>query len=294
MKTFLYGLLLAALPATACAQAQARPDADPALWVVKDEDTTIYLFGTFHLLDGKRDWFNEHVKTAFDASDEVVLEAKMPENPAELQPLIMKYAVDPAGKTLTAKLPPATAAKLGSTLKDMGAPATAFDQFEPWFASMTISALKIQSLGMKPEHGTEKVLSDAAKASGKPVGELEGFEYQLQLFDNMPETQQIAYLGQTLDELSKTEQMMGTMVTAWSDGDADGLAQLMNEGLKTSPQLFDLLLTRRNANWATWIDDRLDRPGTVFVAVGAGHLAGDQSVQRLLGQRGILSARVQK
>ena len=294
MKKLLIALLLASVPATACAQAKALPDADPALWVVKDEDTTVYLFGTFHLLDGKQDWFNDHVKTAFDASDEIVLEAKLPENPAELQPLIVKYAVDPSGKTLPAKLPAPTAAKLATALKDMGAPTTAFDMFEPWFASLSLSAIKIQSLGMKPEHGTEQIITDAAKASGKPVGELEGFEYQLKLFDSMPEPQQIAYLGETLDQLAKTEQMMGTMVTAWSSGDADGIARLMNEGLKDSPELFDLLLTRRNGNWAEWIDQRLDRPGTVFVAVGAGHLSGDKSVQQLLGQRGIVSTRVQK
>ena len=61
----------AAAPAAATA---ALPDADPAIWVVKDPDTTIYLFGTFHALDGKSDWFNEEVKTAFDASSELVLE----------------------------------------------------------------------------------------------------------------------------------------------------------------------------------------------------------------------------
>ena len=75
---------------------RAAPDANPALWVVRDADTTIYLFGTFHLLDG-RPWFNDEVRTAFDASDELVMEAILPEDPASLQPMIMRYAVDPAG-----------------------------------------------------------------------------------------------------------------------------------------------------------------------------------------------------
>ena len=291
MKKLLFAALLAAVASPACAQA-ALPDADPALWVVKDDDTTVYLFGTFHLLDGRQDWFNDEVKTAFEASDEVVLEAKLPENPADLQPLIVKYAVDTSGKTLTSKLPAPTAAKLGAALKDIGAPAAAFDMFEPWFASMTLSALKIQSLGMKAEHGTEKVITDAAKAANKPVGELEGFEYQLKLFDGMPEAQQIAYLGQTLDEMSKVEALMGAMVKAWSTGDAPSIARLMNQGLKDSPELHKLLLSGRNANWASWIDERLDRPGTVFVAVGAGHLAGSDSVQDLLARRGIETSRV--
>ena len=99
-------------PAPALAQAPAPagrraapaaaplPDADPALWVVRDADTTIYLFGTFHLLDG-RPWFNDEVKTAFDASDELVMEAILPEDPAALQPMVLRYAIDPSGRTLS-------------------------------------------------------------------------------------------------------------------------------------------------------------------------------------------------
>ena len=71
------------------------------MWVVKDQDTTIYLVGTFHALDGKRDWFNDEVRAAFDASHDVVLEVLTPENPAELGPMVLKYALDTTGKTLT-------------------------------------------------------------------------------------------------------------------------------------------------------------------------------------------------
>ena len=87
-------------PATAPAAVTALPDADPAIWVVKDPDTTIYLFGTFHALDGKSDWFNDEVKMAFDQSKEVVLELPPMEDKAALQPVIMKYALDTSGKPL--------------------------------------------------------------------------------------------------------------------------------------------------------------------------------------------------
>src|SRR5215218_774637 len=68
------------------------PDAEPAMWVVKDADTTIYLFGTFHALDGKRDWFNDEVKAAFDASQDVVLEIVTPENPLDMLPALKRFA----------------------------------------------------------------------------------------------------------------------------------------------------------------------------------------------------------
>jgi len=82
------------------------------------------------------------------------------------------------------------------------------------------------------------------------------------------------------------------MVTEWVEGDADALAALMNEGM-SDPEAAEALLYSRNRNWAEWIDARLEQPGTVFMAVGAGHLAGEKSVQDYLTERGIVSKRVQ-
>jgi uncharacterized protein YbaP (TraB family) len=284
---------VSAIAATACAAAPAAEPkaASPALWRVADDDTTIYLFGTFHLLDGKQDWFNDEVKTAFDSSQELVLEAKMPDNLADLQPMVMKYGINPAGE-LSKKLDAKTAAALAKELAAIGAPPTAFDKFDPWFAAMTLAALKIQAMGLKPEFGPEMVLSGAARTGSKPISELEGFEHQFQLFDSMPEAQQLAQLSQTLAMLPKTQALLTDMLAAWGKGDADRLAAIVNEGLASNPELYEALMTRRNANWAEWVDTRLDKPGTVFVAVGTGHLAGKDSVQELLAKRGIKSARV--
>src|SRR4030095_11355745 len=106
MSKLKYALLSATLFAATPALAQTPaatplPDADPAIWVVKDPDTTIYLFGTFHALDGKHAWFNDEVKTAFDKSGELVLEIPPMEDETAIQPLVMKYALDRSGKPLT-------------------------------------------------------------------------------------------------------------------------------------------------------------------------------------------------
>ena len=288
-------IALAAAAAALCSPALAAtaplPDADPALWVVRDADTTVYLFGTFHLLDGKQDWFNDEVKKAFDSSQELVLEAKMPDNPADLQPMVLKYALNPAGE-LSKKLSPDVAAKLAKAVAGLGAPAAAFDKFDPWFAAMTLTAFKFQAMGLKAEHGPEMVLSAAAKTAGKPVSELEGFETQFKMFDSMPEAQQLSQLSHTLDMLPKSEALLADMLAAWGTGNADRLAAIINEALASDPKLYDTLMTSRNANWADWVAKRLDRPGTVFVAVGTGHLAGKDSVQALLAGRGVRSARV--
>ena len=114
----------------------------------------------------------------------------------------------------------------------------------------------------------------------------------MSLFDQLPLESQITFLVQAAEGVDTIKGMLDRMVAEWLEGDADGLAELMNEGL-TDQVLAERLLYQRNSNWAEWIDTRLDTPGTVFIAVGAGHLAGDKSVQDALEVRGIEISRVQ-
>jgi uncharacterized protein YbaP (TraB family) len=274
------------------AAASAKPDANPAMWVVKDADTTIYMFGTFHGLDGKTEWFNDEVKTAFDASQEVVVEAILPEDQAAMQPLIVKYAIDASGKTLSSKLPAATKAKYDKVMAGVGVPAQAFEPLEPWFVTMALTAMAGQKLGLKPEFGADTTITKAAKAAGKKVAELEGAEFQLSLFDKMPEDKQIVQLDQTLDQVEKMGPMLTQMLANWSKGDVDALAKQMNAGVEEMPEMYKMIFSDRNATWAEWIGKRMEQPGTVFLAVGAGHLAGKDSVQDLLAKKGIKSEKV--
>jgi uncharacterized protein len=293
MKTLLAAAALAAANTQgAPAAAPALPDADPAIWVVKDPDTTIYLFGTFHVLDGKADWFNDEVKTAFDRSSEVVLEAKLPDDPASIAPIVQKYALDTSGKPLSEKLSPEARSKLYALLAKAGAPANALDKFKPGFASLTLAMIPYQALGMTPEKGTEKLLTAAAKSAGKPVGELEGLESQLKMIDTIPEQAQLRSIEQFLAKLDEAPALVTKMLAYWNSGNAEGFAELLNEMQSDTPETYKVLMADRNAAWAEWVDARLDKPGTVFVAVGTGHLAGKDSVQNSLARKGIKSDRI--
>ncbi len=275
----------------AAAPAAALPDADPALWVVRDDDTVVYLFGTFHLLDG-RPWFNDEVRTAFDASNELVMEAIVPEDLSSLQPMVLRYAIDPSGRTLSSRLTPAQNEALNAAIAPLGAPPGTFDRFEPWFMAMTLATVASQRLGINAANGPETILSAAARARGMPIAELEGFEWQFRLFDEMPEAQQIAQLTTTLDKIDELDEVLAPMLAAWSTGDVDGLVEIQNRGSDEDPALHRLLFTTRNAAWADWIRQRMARPGTVFMAVGAGHLAGNDSVQVALRTHGLRAERV--
>lgn len=318
MKTLLIALLASASLATPACAGQAAdeaaapaateraapvtkakadlPDADPAMWVVKDEDTTIYLFGTFHLLDGKTDWFNDEVKQAFDRSNELVLEVLMPENEQEIaaamQPLIMKYALDPEGRKVSADLSEAENKILNDAFATMGVPPGGFDMFEPWFVAMSLTGVTAKKLNMSGDQGAETVLRRAAKGRDIAFGAVETLEGQIKIFDTMPREMQVTQLKEALENMAEAETMMTRMLDVWNKGDTAGLEAVMNEGLRENPALRKALLEDRNRAWVEWIDQRLDKPGTVFMAVGAGHLVGPDSVQAFLKQRGIDSARV--
>lgn len=291
MKKFLSSVALASLLAATAAPATELPDVDPAIWLVEDADTRIYLFGTVHLLDGKKAWFNDEVKAAYDASDEVYFEIVPPE-PAVAQQKTMAIAMDPDGPPLSSRLSKEHQAVLAAQLAAMGAPANAFDRFDAWFAAVLLAQLAYQKAGFNPEKGAESVLRAAAAKDGKKLGQLEDFEWQLGLFDTLPDDLQLALLTETLDQVDETDEMIAKMMASWETGDTEALAALMNEAMRAQPEIAKILLADRNENWAKWIDERMDQPGTVFLAVGAGHLGGPDSVQQKLKTRGIATKRL--
>jgi uncharacterized protein YbaP (TraB family) len=265
-------------------------DVDPALWVVKDADTTIYLFETVHILKPGLGWFDDGVKEAFDKSGRLVLELVEPPV-AETQALFGKFAIDQQGKTLRSKLSDADRATYDTAMGKLGLPVAALDPFDPWAGAMTLSLLAMQKGGFDANSGVEKQLSAAAKVSNKPIIGLETMEFQLAVFDTLPEAEQIKFLVETAKLIDDAGSTMDKMVEMWAAPNPEKLGQLMNEGL-TSRSLYDALLTSRNANWARWIAVEMEKPGVSFVAVGAGHLAGPTSVQALLPAYGLSASRV--
>lgn len=270
--------------------AHDHAQAGPALWKVADADTTIYLFGTIHVLPADVNWYDARIANALGTSDVLVTEIPMDKaDEARLQQLTMEKGMLPAGTTLRSLLTPEQTATYEAALVKVGVPAAAFDQFKPWLSGLTLSLLPLMQQGYSPESGVEKQL--LTKVPDKPRGALETAEFQIGIFDAMPQDAQIAFMIDAAADIDEVKTMLDRMVKEWAEGDADELAVIMNEGL-TDPAVAEALLYSRNANWANWIDDRLDTPGTVFIAVGAGHLAGQKSVQDYLGQKGIAVTRV--
>lgn len=276
------------MPATPHA---ATIPADPALWVVKDKDTTIYLFGTVHALKPHLGWFDSAVKKAFDSSGQLMLEIPLPD-PATAQKVMLPLATDTTGVPLTQKLPAGDRAAYAAAMTKLGIPPAALEKFEPWFAAVTLSQLALQKAGFSAADGAEAELTAAATAQRKPIAGLETLEQQLGYFHALPQADQVAFLVSSVQDIDKFDGMINAMLDRWKAGDAEVLSALMNEDLTSQPNLYRILLVERNKRWATWIDQRMKTPGTVFIAVGAGHLAGRDSVQQQLARYRLKAVRI--
>jgi len=278
-------------PAVTAAAALPAPAPRPALWKVADADTTIYLFGTIHALPAGVQWMSGPVEGALGASEQLVTE--IPETaPEEMKGAVLSSAMLPAGQNLRQMLSEAQRAKFEAALTGFGLPVEAFDGFEPWYAAVALTALPLAREGYSAENGVEEKIAARAKVLGKPRMGLETAAYQLALFDGLSMDVQKTYLMEVLDGLPTVDSDLAAIVREWSAGNAAKLAELLNAD-EDDPRMVAVLLTGRNRMWADWIRLRMKRPGTVFMAVGAGHLAGKDSVQDLLGKDGMTVTRVQ-
>ena len=205
---------------------------------------------------------------------------------------MLASAMLPPRQSLRALLAAKQRTKFDTVMARFGLPPAAFDRFEPWYGAIALVGLELQKTGYSGTNGIEETLSAAARAKGKPRIGLETAAQQLAMFHGLPLAVQKKYLGEVLDDLPKVGEELDEMVREWSAGHAEKLAELVNSD-QDDPHMVATLITNRNKAWAGWIGQRLDRPGTVFVAVGAGHLAGKDSVQTFLSRRGVTVTRVQ-
>jgi uncharacterized protein YbaP (TraB family) len=278
-------------PVAAAEPTPAAP-AGPALWKVADEDTTIYLFGTVHALPEDIDWFSGPIAEALESSGTLVTEVPggFEQDPA-LQQTVMSLAMLPADESLRDQLDPEQRASYEAAMTSLDLPVGAFDRFEPWFAGVTLAMLPLLKAGYTPESGVEKIVESRAPAGAKREA-LETADFQLGMLDKLPHRSQVDFLIATTDMIDEVAPMMDQLLTEWVEGDTEQLGELMNANL-ADPVVAEALLYSRNRNWAEWIQQRLDTPGTVFMAVGAGHLAGSNSVQDYLAERDLTVTRVQ-
>ncbi len=258
----------------------------PALWVARDGDTTIWLFGTVHQLRQGTPWLTSAVAKAFADSDVLTLEIAPVTDDAMAESLVKVAPVKPA------PLPPDLDRRLRKRAHDLGFPAQAFDATDPWFAATTLAAQPLARAGYSPAPAPETLLARLADRSGTAIEPLETLDQQLGIFAALPQPAQRTMLARVLNNPDPVP-AMDRIVATWGRGDVATLDRLLARDLdEAGPSVRSALLDQRNAAWARTIGRWMRQPGTRFVAVGAGHLAGPDGVQARLRAMGVAVRRV--
>lgn len=269
--------LSAALPASA----------EPAVWTVKDRDSTILLFGSVHMLPAGLDWRPDELDAALVRADDLWFET--PTDPAgsgEARLLARQHGTMAAGENLSALLTPEGRRRLDRICGRLGLPSSAFDDLKPWLADISLSLAVLGSQGVTIASGVEQSLSTAVP--GVPRRYFESPGEQILMFAQTPVADQLASLEDTLRQLDEDPEMFDRLVRAWLKGDQGQIRDLGVEPLKAiSPTLYSRILIERNRRWAKEIERRLAGSGRTVIVVGAAHLTGPDGVPALLRARGI-------
>jgi uncharacterized protein YbaP (TraB family) len=270
-RAVLGGLLALGLAGAAAAK--------PPIWIVKDKDSEIVLFGSVHVLPPKMDWEPPALAEALKTADDLWFELPIdPQSAAETRDLANRAGVLPPDQSLFRLLPPSDADLMSKMAEAYDVSPVLLDRLRPWLAEIVLAAGAYKKTGADAESGVEETISGLAS----PTAKREAFETpaeQIGLLSGGPMDEQIASLRQTMLEMRDQPDEFAVLVKAWVDGDVAALTREALDPLrKASPTLFKRLVSDRNAHWAQVLDARMKGHGKTVVVVGVGHLIGPGSV----------------
>jgi uncharacterized protein len=257
------------------------------LWRVQAKDTVVYLLGSIHYLKPQNYPLDPAIESAFGSAKRVVFEIDLDSAKGdEAQHLMVSKAAYADGTTLQKHVSETTYQLTAEKLKQLGLDINLFNPFKPWFAATMILARSMQSLGFDPAHGVDQYFYRKAKEANKTTTGLETFEYQLDLFNKMPEFVQDLMLLQTVKSSDSMRGAMDTIVRAWSTGDLKTLDSTLLQGIREYPEVYQRVIVERNRAWMPKIESYLSGGESYFVVVGAGHLAGREGLIEALKAKG--------
>lgn len=295
---------LAEVSAPAAPVVEQDYEPDPAMWRLADEDTTLYFFGTYHALPEGFRWRTPLLEEVIGKSDEIVFESRnQDEEDIDFEaifggsPLTML-----AREPVSTRLAKENRQKWVKLSKQMELPFFIFDRLPPTLALLFAGVAASEMAGSQGELGVETALENDFRAAKKPISAIEDPNAVMRNVLAIDEKLAIAELDQTLSEWDGESLVAiedGEVVADWSSEHSWARGRLGEEDFfddwddsPFSQALYQVLLVDRNKAWADWVAERMEKPGTVLIAVGAGHFEGPDSVQAMLAKKGLTVERL--
>ena len=268
---------LAGLWLAGCAAGEA--EARPPVWIVRDADSEMLIFGSVHVLPPGLDWRPDELDAALAKADDLWFELPIDAaSEAKVGELAATRGVLPEGRSLSALLSPEGRARLEAVCQELNVALPVIDRFEPWFAEVVLAGAQFLKAGANASSGVEKQISASAPASAQRRA-FESPEQQIAIFDAAPLSEQVASLEESLRELEENPDAYDKLVAHWMAGDLQALDEDAIGPLReAAPGLYARLVTQRNQAWIEAIRGRLDGAGRSVVVVGVGHLVGEDGL----------------
>lgn len=261
--------------------------ASNSLWKVLSGTNTLYLQGSVHLLKQENYPLSDAIETAYSNSAMVAFEADLDalsDHKTAVQ--IRRAAALPKGTTLRGSLKRNTYSLLADRMTQMKLDPDAVAEMKPWLVAVTLSVVKLQSLGYSSDHGLDRHFYNRAVADRKQRAYLETPEIQIRALNSLSDEDPDSLVLQSIRELDTIEAGIGDIVKAWKTGDAARLSDELLKSFKEFPKVHATLVVERNRRWAPQIETWLKSGRTCFVVVGCMHLVGDDSVIAILKKKG--------
>ncbi len=267
--------------------AKARNDG-PAIWRVQDDDSTLYLYGTVHLLPTGLDWQRDDLLDVFSEAGTVFFEADSDGTAgARAQALVTRRGMRMDGLRLSDQLDDYQAKLLEAVSNNGGIPLAQLDALQPWLATELLTLAAAESAGLSADLSPEAALRSRARRQGKNVLFLEQAEDQIAPIADLPVDVQLSVLTDTMERFDDTPAMLTRTANRWAEGDVVSLERELTGAMADAPPAYlDAVLTNRNADWARQLGDWMDGAGTAVAVVGTLHLLGESSLISELEEQG--------
>ncbi|MEM7573551.1 MAG: TraB/GumN family protein [Bacteroidota bacterium] len=283
---------------TSTVAASAPTETDTTLlWAISGNGlaATSYLFGTIHMIPEEDFFMPATVETALAATDKVAFEIDMAEmqDPSIMLTMMSRIQM-PNGKKLSDLIEPEEYTIVQAYFDSTGMPLAFFENWKPMFLA-TMVGQDLEDLGGMMDgiggmRSYEFELTEMAESAKKEIFGLETIDFQLSVFDSIPYDFQANMLLEAIeaDMAGNTEDdQFGEMVEMYRRQAISEMVSMIQEeaGADDEANFEEFLLTRRNAAWIPLMAESMTE-GPVFFAVGAGHLAGEKGVIKLLREAG--------
>ncbi|MCP4213404.1 MAG: TraB/GumN family protein [bacterium] len=255
------------------------------LWEVDTGTSKSYLLGSVHIFKKENYPLKKVIEDAYAASEVLVLEAVDTSKVS----LLLKKAMYKGDETLKTNISEETFKKATAKLEQLGQKIDAFLKFKPWMVGVTIMGLQLAKDGFKADEGIDFYFMKRAKGK-KEMLELEGYEFQANIFGNLTKEESEMMLKSTLDEADSITSQFNKILKAWNDGDTEGMEKVMLAEKEKAPKEMTAFLKKfnddRNVGMAKKIDTFLKTGKTHFIVVGSLHMVGKKGLPKLLKEKG--------